>query len=543
MDRLLEHNPLLLLFLVAAIGYLVGTIKIRGTSLGTAAVLFVGLMFGTLNPQYRVPAIVLEIGLIFFVYSMGLSSGTAFFQSFKKNGYRDFGFIIIMLTISALFAIGIHYFFGFDAATTVGIYNGSTTNTTALAGVTELINRQGDNVKNQIESLVTGYAYSYPMGVFGVMLVLKYVVKWLKIDFHSEKEILRKNNYLADEDIEGCAIRITKPEVMGMQLRDFISRVDYPISFGRILHNGRVSIAHWDTLLQEGDIIMFIASKKDMPHIVHQLGVVSDENLLDNHKDYEVKRIFVSNMDVVGKNLSALNIPEKFDAVVTRIRRGDIELIAQSDTVLEIGDRIRFVASKKDLAGLSKFFGDSYYESSRVNLFSFGLGIALGLILGAIEWSLPGGVSFKLGFAGGPLITGLVFGYLRRTGPIVWALPYSANVTLRQLGLIFLLAVIGLQSGNAFIASLGQLDGLKIFLAGVIQSMVTAVIAMYIGYKIFKIPASMLLGFMSNQPAILDYVTGMTKNRVPQLGYAIMFPISLIMKILYAQLLYIILNV
>jgi putative transport protein len=542
MDNLLEKNPLLLLFLVAAIGYLVGTIKVRGASLGTAAVLFVGLLFGTLNPNYRVPTIVLEIGLIFFVYSMGLSSGTAFFQSFKKNGFNDFGFILVMLTLSALFAVGIHYLFGFDAATTVGIYNGSTTNTTALAGVTELINRRGGNAELQIEALVTGYAYSYPMGVFGVMVVLKYCIKWFKVDFESEKELLRKNNYLADEDIIGEAIRITNESSVGKQVRDFVSSIDFPISFGRILHDGRVGIARWDTVLDKDDVIMFIASKKDMPAVIERLGEEADENLIDNYKDYEVKRIFVSNMDVVGKNIASLNLSEKFDAVITRIRRGDIDMIAQSDTVLEVGDRIRFVARKKDLDGLSKFFGDSYYESSRVNLFSFGLGIAMGLMLGSIVWKLPGDISFKLGFAGGPLIVGLIFGYLRRTGPIVWALPYSANVTLRQLGLIFLLAVIGLQSGNSFLASLGHMGGLNIFLAGILQSMVTALISMVIGYKLFKIPVSMLLGFMSNQPAILDYVSGIAKNRVPQLGYAIMFPVSLIMKILYAQLLYIFLS-
>ncbi len=543
MDKLLENNPLLLLFLVAAIGYLIGNVKVKGASLGTAAVLFVGLVFGTFNPDYHVPNIVFEMGLIFFVYSMGLSSGSAFFQSFKRNGFRDIGFILVMLTLSALFVVLIHYLFGFNAATTVGIYNGSTTNTTALAGVTELINRSGSsNIKSQIEQLVTGYTYSYPMGVFGVMLALKLCVKWIKVNFEEEKEILRKSNYLADEDIDSAAIRITNPSVFGMQIRDFISTFDSPLSFGRILHQNKVSIARYDTVMEEGDIIMFIASKKDLPSLIEKLGVETEEEILDNHKDYEVKRIFVSNLDVVGKNLASLNISEKYDAVVTRIRRGDVEMIAQSDTELEIGDRIRFVARKKHLNGLSELFGDSYYESSKVNLFSFGLGIALGLILGAIEWQLPGGISFKLGFAGGPLIVGLVMGYLKRTGPIVWALPYSANVTLRQLGLILLLAVIGLQSGHSFMASLGQIGGLTIFLGGVLQAMVTAIISMYIGYKFFKIPVSVLLGFMSNQPAILEYVTGITKNKVPQLGYAIMFPLSLIMKILYAQILYFILS-
>jgi putative transport protein len=541
MNQLLANNALLLLFVVAAIGYLVGTIKIRGASLGTAAVLFVGLFFGSLNPDYEVPQIIFQLGIIFFVYSIGLSSGPAFFQAFNRNGLRDIGFILLMLTISAIFAIIIDYIFGFDKATTVGIYSGSTTNTTALAGVTDLINRSNDNVKEQIQNTVVGYTYSYPMGVLGVMMVLKYCEKWLKIDYEFEKNTLRKQQYPVDEVLSSAAVEITNEKIDGHQLRDVFAQLEMPLGYGRIYKSGKVTIANWHTILNCGDILMIIGSVHDMDKAIELLGIPSDENILDNYKDYEVKRIFVSNIDVVGKSLSSLNLSEKFDAVITRIRRGDNDMLAQSDTVLEIGDRIRFVARKKDLKALSKFFGDSYYESSKVNLFSFGLGIALGLIIGSIEWTLPGNISFKLGFAGGPLMVGLVMGFLRRTGPIVWALPYSANVTLRQIGLIFLLAVIGLQSGHSFGQSLVGINGLTIFLGGVLQSTVTAFISVIIGYKIFRIPFSMLLGFMSNQPAILDYSSNMSKNKVPQIGYAIMFPISLVMKILYAQILYLIL--
>ncbi len=541
MNQLLAENALLLLFVVAAIGYLIGTIKIKGASLGTAAVLFVGLLFGSLNPNYEVPQIIFQLGIIFFVYSIGLSSGPAFFQSFNRNGFRDIGFILLMLTISAIFAIIIDFIFGFDKATTVGIYSGSTTNTTALAGVTDLINRSNGNVKDQIQNIVVGYTYSYPMGVLGVMFVLKYCEKWLKIDYDLEKNTLRKQLYPVDEILSSAAVEITNTAINGHQLRDVFAQLEVPLGYGRVFKDGKVTIAHWDTILNIGDILMIIGSVHDMDKAIDFLGIPSDENILDNYKDYEVKRIFVSNIDVVGKSLSSLNLSEKFDAVITRIRRGDHDMLAQSDTVLEIGDRIRFVARKKDLKALSKFFGDSYYESSKVNLFSFGLGIALGLIIGTIEWNLPGNINFKLGFAGGPLLVGLVMGFLRRTGPLVWALPYSANVTLRQIGLIFLLAVIGLQSGHSFGQSLVGIDGLTIFIGGVLQSTITAFISVYIGYKIFHIPFSMLLGFMSNQPAILDYTSNMSKNKVPQIGYAIMFPISLIMKILYAQILYLIL--
>ena len=538
MNDLLVNNPLLLLFLVAAIGYLSGNIKIFGASLGTAAVLFVGLFFGTFNPEFQVPEIVFQIGLIFFVYSVGLSSGPAFFQSFEKNGYRDIGFILLMLFVSAAFAVLIHFIFGFDKATTVGLYSGSTTNTTALAGVTDLINRSDVAMKSKyVQNLVVGYTYSYPMGVLGVMIVLKWCEKWLKINYEAEKNVLR-SQYPVDEELSSKAVEITNDELHDMTLRDVVKKLDMVLAFGRVFQSGKVTIANWDTRLHKGDILMIIGGTFDLDKAVNFLGIETDENILDNYKDYEVKRIFVSNPNVVGRTLSSLNLSEKFDAVITRIRRGDVDMLAQANTVLEIGDRIRFIARKKDLKNLSRFFGDSYYESSKVNLFSFGLGIAIGLVIGTIEFHLPGGISFKLGFAGGPLLVGLIMGALRRTGPIVWSLPYSANVTLRQIGLILLLAVIGLQSGHSFIQSLSRIDGLTIFIGGVLMSMVTAFISIMIGFKLFKIPFSVLLGFMSNQPAILDFASNMSKNKVPQIGYAIMFPISLIMKIVYAQMLF-----
>ncbi|MGB0840380.1 MAG: hypothetical protein ACPGXL_09580, partial [Chitinophagales bacterium] len=175
------------------------------------------------------------------------------------------------------------------------------------------------------------------------------------------------------------------------------------------------------------------------------------------------------------------------------------------------------------------------------NLFSFGLGIGLGLLLGSFEITLGVGLSFKLGYAGGPLIVGLLLGALRRTGPIVWALPYSANVTLQQIGLILLLTAIGVRSGNAFVQSL-SIEGLWIFLAGSAISLLTAVSILWVGYKLMKMPFSLLMGVVANQPAILDFATSRTKNSIPVFGYAMMFPIALITKIVIAQVLFLILT-
>lgn len=537
MNQLLSENPLLLLFIVAALGYLIGTIKVKGASLGVAAVLFVGLGFGMINPEYNVPEIIFQLGLVFFVYSIGISSGPVFFESFKKNGYRDLAFVLVMLTITASSAVLIHYLFGFDKAMTVGLYSGSTTNTTALAAVTDLIK---SNTKSQLESLVVGYTFSYPMGVIGVMIVLKISEKVLKIDYAAEMKVLRKS-YPLDTELSSRSILVTNQDILHITVRDIMRSNDWNVIISRVKTGEDMRLVNWDTTFHIGDAMMMVGSKEDLDKAQMYFGEEANDAMYTERKEYDIQQIFVSNTALVGQTIASLNLNAKHDAIITRIRRGDVEMLAQQDTVLELGDRIRFIAKRKDLKELSKLFGDSYFESSTVNLFSFGLGMALGLLLGFISISLPGGLEFKLGLAGGPLVMGLFLGSLRRTGPIVWTLPYSANVTLRQLGLILLLSVVGLQSGNSFLDALNKVDGLYIFLAGTMLSMFSAFVAVMIGYKLFKIPFSMLLGFMSNQPAILEFATDMAKNRAPVIGYALMFPIALIMKILFAQILYLVL--
>lgn len=542
MDQLFSNNPLLLLFVVAAVGYFVGKVNIKGNSLGVSAVLFVGLAFGALNPAFNVPRIIFQLGIVFFVYSVGLSSGPAFFKSFKKNGIRDIGFVLVMLTMSALVAVGIFYALRLDPASITGIYSGSTTNTPALASVLDLVDRRGGDGSEAIkDALVIGYTYSYPMGVLGVMIVLKVMEKVFKVDYEKEKELLRKD-YSLEEELSSRSVKITNKDIVGQTLRDITNDNNLPILFGRISKGDEVSLSNWDTILHVGDVLMVIGGTEDLKKAVDFFGEETEDNISYNRKEFDVRRIFVSNPKVVGQTISSLNLNETYSAVITRIRRGDMDMLAKANTILEMGDRIRFVARRKDLKGLSNLFGDSYYKSSEVNLFSFGLGIAIGLLIGSIEIPLPGGSVFKLGMAGGPLIVGLILGALRRTGPIVWTLPYGANVTLRQMGLIFLLAVIGLSSGNKVLESLEGSEWLIFVLGGTLLSILGALVSMIIGFKIFKIPFSLLLGFLSNQPAILDFATGMSKNKVPIIGYSVMFPIALVMKILFAQLLFLVLG-
>ncbi|MEM7104714.1 MAG: TrkA C-terminal domain-containing protein [Bacteroidota bacterium] len=542
MIPILVDNPLLLLFVVASIGYFIGTIKIKGSRLGVAAILFTGLFFGAIDPRLQVPEIILVLGLSLFVYSIGLSSGPAFFASYRRNGFRDITFIASILLFSGLIAVGLYFLLGFSAASIAGIYAGSTTNTAALAGVIDLINNTAGEAESatMIQDIVVGYSFSYPMGVLGGMIAIVVLEKWLKINYAEEKHRLRKD-YPVDDDLTSLSIEITNPDICDIPIRDLFKQYDWNVVFGRVFKGGKMGLTNWDTTFKEGDFVMVVGGKEEVDRVTDHIGKYSDTELSYDRKLFDVRRIFVSNPKLVGKTIASLRINEKYNAVITRIRRGDVDMLANGDTVLELGDRIRFVARRRDLKELSAYFGDSYQASSKINLFSFGLGIGLGLMLGTIKISLGPDITFQLGYAGGPLVVGLFLGALRRTGPIVWTMPYSANVTLQQLGLILLLAAIGVRSGSAFFHSM-SLDGLWIFAASALISLLTAFMILFAGYKFLKMPFSILMGMVANQPAILDFGVARTKNKLPEFGFTMMFPIALISKIIIAQILFLILR-
>ena len=538
----LSSYPLLLLFVVASLGYFIGNIRIRGGALGVVAVLFTGLVFGAIDERLQIPEIIFLLGLSIYVYSIGLSSGPAFFESYKKNGLRDFLLAISTLIFSGLVAAVLWWAFDFSAATITGIYTGSTTNTPALAGVLDFISNTAASAAatEMSQEAVVAYSFSYPMGVLGSIIAIVVVEKLLRIDYKKEKESLRKVFPLG-EDLGSMNVQITNPEYLKMQLRDLYKKHKWDVIFGRLFRGQQELLCNYDVVFQEDDQVMIVGSKKDLALVSSLLGQEVDAAPSFDRQNFDMRRIFVSNPKLVGRTLASLNISQKFHAVVTRIRRGDVDMLATSNSVLELGDRIRFIARREDLKELSAYFGDSYKASSKVNLFSFGLGIGLGLILGTIEFNLGPNLSFKLGYAGGPLIVGLVLGALRRTGPISWTLPYSANITLQQIGLIFLLTAIGVKSGNAFVQSF-SIDGLWIFLAGSVISLTTAVLILVVGYKIAKVPFTYLMGMVANQPAILEFATARAGNRIPEFGYAMVFPIAMISKVLIAQLLFLFLN-
>jgi putative transport protein len=535
----LQQSPLLLLFTVIAIGYGVGEVRIRSFKLGVAAVLFVGLGFGALSPDLTVPQFIIFLGLAIFVYTVGLSSAPAFFASFRRHGFKDVYFALFTVLLSAAMAYGIGRMLDFDAALTGGLYAGASTNTPALAGLLDAIQKGADAgaVDGMSEQAVVGYSLAYPMGVLGVMLALFTMQKLLGIDYEKEAKGLQKT-YPLGEKLTSQTFVVSRPEIVGKSLREFRQLYPAGVVFGRIQHDGQTTLSNWDTIPQVGDKLVLVGTEEAIADTAAKIGPTSEDQLSYDRSVFDVRRLFISNDDIAGKTIASLNLQERYNLLITRVQRGDMDLLATGDTVLELGDRVLMVAHRDDMPDIFKVFGNSYEALSKVNLLSFGMGIALGLLLGMISITLPGGYSFSLGFAGGPLIVALVLGQLRRTGPIVWTLPYGANLTLRQVGLIFLLAGIGIRSGQTFYQTLQTDLGYQVFLAGGVIAILTTVSTLIIGFKVLKIPFSFLGGMVGSQPAVLDFAVEQAGNKYPTIGYTRMLPVVLIGKILAVQVLY-----
>ncbi|MBP6785947.1 MAG: hypothetical protein KA170_00060 [Candidatus Promineofilum sp.] len=542
----LVEEPLLLLFIVGGLGYLLGNVKIRGISLGVAAVLFVGLAFGALGPDMRLPPVLVDLGLIIFVYTIGLSSGPGFFASFRRKGLRDNTFIFLMLLLGALLAAGFAAVFQLRATVTAGMFAGSLTSTPALAGILETVARiapAGQLAMLDTEPVI-GYSVAYPMGVIGLMLAIYIMQRVFQIDYTAEARSLRQYNVI-EQELYTRTVRITQPAAVGVPVTELSRRHHWDVVLSRVRTQGELSLATGDTIFALDDEVTLIGTPEEVDQAVLELGVPAGRQPELDRSDFDFRRIFVSNQEIAGRRINELDLPRAYGAIISRVRRGDVDLLARGDTVLELGDRVRVVARRGDMPRLAAYFGDSYKALSEVNLLSLSLGLAVGVLIGLIPIPLPGGVVITLGLAGGPLLVGLVAGALRRTGPVVWTIPYSANLTLRQIGLVLLLAGIGVRSGYTFLTNFTASGGLQVFFAGALITTVLGFLTLLIGYKVIKIPFGMLTGMLAGlgtQPAALGFGLQQADNELPNLGYALVFPVATITKVIAAQLLLILLS-
>ncbi len=535
---LMAENELLLLFVIIGLGYLIGNIRIAGFQLGVVAVLFAGIFIGALDRRLGLPEHIYIIGLVLFVYAIGLQSGPGFFSSFRRRGLRINGAVVLILMLGAVVAVSLGTLMSLPAPTVAGLFCGALTNTPALAATVETVNALSGNLAPGLaaayaSSPVVAYGLAYPFGVLGVILWFFIFRKLFRVDLSAEQPGAGPS-----AEILSCTFRVSNPGIFGTTLIAALEAIpNRAFSISRIRKGAVVAVATPEVVLEPGDLIVAVGDEHEMERARVLFGERCKEHLEENFSEIRFRRIFVSNKEVVGKTIRDLGLERRFNATITRLRRGDVEFVPGPDTVLELGDRIRVVTQRERLDEVSRFLGDSMKAITETDFLSLSLGIVLGVLLGMVPIPLPNNMTFKLGFAGGPLIVSLILGRLERTGPITWSLPFNANLLLRQVGLVFFLAGIGSRAGLGFTQTIRE-GGLSLILAGGVITTAVTVAAIVVGYKFLRMPMAAVMGMMSGvqtQPACLAYANQQVSNELPNIWYATVYPASMVAKILLAQ--------
>lgn len=534
--HILADSPILTLFLVIGLGYLLGQINFFGFRLGVAGVLFSGLAVGALSPNIALPEVIPNLGLIIFVYTVGIETGPAFWRSFRKQGYRHTILSAIVLVFAFAVTFGMGAALHLSKARTAGLYAGALTNTPALAAVRERLRDRGraqhlseDQVRDLYNEPVVAYSISYPLGVIGVLLCFQIARRFWFHDFQPAQE--QPESHVRDFVVRsgGVAGR-TVGELMQMHKPGFV--------ISRIQHAGHVNLAQPETVLADGDVVAVVGDDESCERARLILGEPTDAHLERDRSQLDFRRVFVSSKEVVGRSIRKLNL-ESLSATITRVRRGDVDVVPGPETRLEFGDRIRVLTRRENFPAVSKFFGDSIRGTAETDFGSVALGMVLGVMAGMLPIPLPGGTTIRLGLAGGPLLVALILGRLERTGAIAWVMPISANLTLRQIGLLLFLSGVGTKAGFGFVQTMRS-NGAEMLAAGALITFCTTVLAMLVGYKLLKIPPDAMLGFVSGlqtQPACLAFASNLTKSENTNIAYAGIYPAAMIFKIILAQLL------
>lgn len=538
MIELIGDNPLLLLFAIAACGYLIGKVRIGGVTVGVSAVLFSALFFGALSPRLRVPDILQQLGLAIFLYLMGLGSGRQFFASLRGRGLRENAFAATAVVGAGVLAAAATGLFHLDPASGAGLFTGGFTNAASLASAREFVRSVATG--GQAEALLNGatvaFSIGYPLGILLTVVVIAFAPRILRVNYADEAE--RMDGGRAQLKIATRNLRVTNPDVIGRSLARLMADHPLDVVVGRVRHEDDVVLATGSVVLRQGDLLTAVGSLADLDRFQALIGEPSDTQIeLDRH-ELDYRRIFVSNPRVAGRTLGELNLPKVLGAVVTRVRRGDADMIAHGDLRLELGDRVRVIARRDDLPAAARFFGDSYRALSEVDVLTFNLGLALGILAGFVAIPLPGGLSLRLGVAGGPLLVSLILGALERTGPLVWGLPYNANLTLRQFGLVLFLAGVGSGAGQDLARAIASGNALAIALAAGAIILLAEAVILWVGYALLRIPLARLIGILAaimTQPGLLPFVESRAGDDRPAAGYAQVYPMALIAKIIVAQ--------
>lgn len=531
-------HSILMLSVVIAIGLLLSKIKIKGISLGVTWILFAGIAFAHfgLVVDSEILHIFKEFGLILFVFSIGLQVGPGFFSSFKQGGVRLNIMAFCIVLLGAVVTFVIHLFTNIPLPTMVGIMSGAVTNTPGL-GAAQQANLDMTGVDNP--ELATGYAVAYPLAVVGIILTIVILKYLFKIDLRKEEQDAESADNTQDSAARQLSLKVTNPSLEGRcvgEIHDLIQR-NYVISRIRC-EDGSVKMVNADTVLHTGDEILVITSQTAVPAITAFIGEEIDREWKQLNTQLISRRILITKSELNGKSLSQLRL-RSFGVSVTRVNRAGIDLVATPGLKFQIGDRVTVVGTSSAIAEVEKVLGNSLKRLDHPNLFTIFIGIAIGVIVGSIPLMFPGiPQPVKLGLAGGPLIIAIL---ISRFGPKYKLITYttmSANLMLREIGIALFLACVGLGAGETFVETIVN-GGYKWIGYGVLITIIPILTVGLIGRKVFKmnyfVLSGLIAGSMTDPPA-LAYANEMSGNDIPSVSYATVYPLTMFLRVLCAQL-------
>ena len=532
---LLATQPLATLFLAIGAGFLLGHVRLLGVELGVAAVLFVGLGLGAWGGgRFEVPELAVQLGLLLFVYMIGLQSGPAFMRLLRKRGLVLGTLAVVSVAASLAVTWLIARAAGIPAALAAGLLCGATTNTPALAAVTEALKGAAD-----AQAPTVGYSLAYPFGVLVPLLLAEALLRWRKVDLAAEARRAEDALPLTHEPLASENLRVENPAVDG-QLLGLLPLDALGLRVSRVQRGESVEVASPESRLALGDVLHVVGSQGALARAELLVGrPVAGPGPEARRDQVDFRRIGLSNAALVGKRLGELDLEHRLGATVTRIRRGDRDFAPTGETVLERGDRLRVVAPPAKLPQVAALLGDSERALGELDYLSVSLGMLGGIALGGLRLPLPGTEGFTLGVAGGALLVALALGAVGKTGRISWQVPGSANVAIRQFGLVLFFAAVGLRAGAHFQGAVATYG--PVLLAAATLVAATSALVLLLGARLVLrtdwVTATGVLAGGQTQPALLAFAGERSHSEAPNDAYVAIVPAAMIAKIAAAQVL------
>lgn len=540
----IAHSVMLLAFVIAA-GIQLGKIKIFGISLGITFVLFVGILLGQIGfkMNHEVLHFMKEFGLILFVYSVGMQVGPGFFSSFKKGGITLNMLACGIVLLGVATTIILHFVTGVPMATMVGILSGAVTNTPGLGAAQQAYNDVFGTTDNTI---ALGYAVAYPLGVVGIILSLIVIRYVFRVSFEKENEALNATEGKNTNEAKPISLMVKNPAIFNKSVGEvsaLIENRDFVIS--RISHvNNEVEIPSSTTVLCENDKIFVITTERDAEALRTFIGEEIDmdrKEWIRKDSQFINRRILITKSELNGKRLGTLKLRNLYGVNITRVNRSGVDLVANPNLTLQVGDRVNVVGTESAIESVEKVLGNSMKRLNEPNLLFIFVGIFLGIFLGSIPFVFPGiPQPVKLGLAGGPLIVSILisrFGYKYK---LVTYTTMSANLMLREIGITLFLACVGIGAGDGFIDTIVNNGGLSWIGYGFAITTIPLLIIGTIGRYFFKLNYFTLMGLIAGSttdPPALAYANMTAGNDAPAVGYATVYPLTMFLRVLTAQLL------